>query len=167
MKELCFYQCFTCNSPYYGGKGGCQLVVDPNAPPIKKEDLTCGSCVAKKAGVGIAECKAHGKDAIEFKCRYCCSVALWFCFGTTHFCEPCHQRAGNPKAVDCLGKDCPLGIEHPANGNEYALGCGLCRHSAVIDEVKNVKGNGPPKKEVKVPIKQKVGNILGGLVRKK
>ena len=23
-----------------------------------------------------------------------------------------------------------MGIDHPANGTEYALGCGLCRHGA-------------------------------------
>ncbi len=28
----------------------------------------------------------------------------------------------------CKGKeDCPLKIDHPANGKEFALGCSLCR----------------------------------------
>jgi hypothetical protein len=88
MARLSFYMCFSCSTPYYGGKRDCG---QPEAmQEFKKEDLVCGSCAAKKAGVGVAECKTHGKDAIEFKCRYCCSLALWFCFGTTHFCEPCH-----------------------------------------------------------------------------
>ena len=26
------------------------------------------------------------------RCRYCCSVATFFCFGTTHFCNGCHQN---------------------------------------------------------------------------
>jgi E3 ubiquitin-protein ligase MYCBP2 len=57
---------------------------------LKPEDFICGSCSALKLGAGMADCPKHGKDFIEFKCRYCCTVALWFCFGTTHFCEPCH-----------------------------------------------------------------------------
>jgi len=43
----------------------------------------------------MKKCDAHGEDFIEFKCRYCCDVARWHCFGTTHFCEPCHRQAGN------------------------------------------------------------------------
>ena len=27
----------------------------------------------------------------------------------------------------CLGVDCPLGIEHPPNGEEFSIGCSLCR----------------------------------------
>ena len=47
-------------------------------------------------------CPKHGTDYLEYKCRYCCSVAVFFCFGTTHFCNACHddfQRVANiPKA---------------------------------------------------------------------
>ena len=55
-------------------------------------------------------CAKHGSDFLEYKCRYCCSVAVFFCFGTTHFCNACHddfQRVTN------LSKDgfphCPAG----------------------------------------------------------
>jgi hypothetical protein len=28
----------------------------------------------------------------------------------------------------CPGPDqCPLGVDHPPNGTEFALGCGICR----------------------------------------
>jgi hypothetical protein len=47
----------------------------------------CAGC----SGVGQAACAAHGTDTVDFKRRFCCSVALWFCFGTTHFCDPCHS----------------------------------------------------------------------------
>ena len=43
-------------------------------------------------------CPKHGTDYLEYKCRYCCSVAVFFCFGTTHFCNACHddfQRVAN------------------------------------------------------------------------
>lgn len=39
------------------------------------------------------------------------------------------MRNKNVNELDkCEGKEkCPLGIDHLPNGNEYALGCGLCR----------------------------------------
>ena len=29
-------------------------------------------------------CPSHGTEYIAFKCRYCCSLAVYFCFGSTH-----------------------------------------------------------------------------------
>lgn len=72
--------------------------------------------------------------------QFCCSVATWFCWGNTHFCEECHKRqcAGDyltrkpvSKLSKCKGKaSCALGVDHPANGTEYSLGCTLCRTEA-------------------------------------
>lgn len=88
-------------------------------------------------------CPKHGMDFLEYKCRYCCSVAVFFCFGTTHFCDTCHddfQRLTNipkiklpkcpagPKATQLMGEECPLHISHPPTGEEFALGCGICRN---------------------------------------
>jgi E3 ubiquitin-protein ligase MYCBP2 len=88
----------------------------------------------KGAAYGTTFCKKHQEKFIDFKCRYCCSVALFFCFGTHHFCDPCHKKAyelrkkAEKDLKQCKGKDkCPLKIDHPPNGKEYALGCGLCR----------------------------------------
>ncbi len=64
---------------------------------------------------------------------------VWFCFGTTHFCEPCHSGPGlnnitGPcpflagKKVEGTDK-CPLGIKHPPGGEEFPLGCGVCRNA--------------------------------------
>lgn len=119
-------------------------------------------------------CPKHGTDFLEYKCRYCCSVAVYFCFGTTHFCNACHEDfqkviylspaelpscpAGirnsiesedtnyrwcnvvenrvdfhftsmfvGPKGTSLKVEDCPLHIKHPPTGEEYALGCGVCR----------------------------------------
>ncbi|XP_023247722.1 E3 ubiquitin-protein ligase MYCBP2-like [Copidosoma floridanum] len=78
------------------------------------------------------------------KCRYCCSVAIFFCFGTTHFCKPCHddfQRVthipknelpscpAGPRAKQLGGEECPLYVKHPPTGEEFALGCGICRNA--------------------------------------
>jgi hypothetical protein len=86
-------------------------------------------------GAGVKNCDVHGTDYIEFKCKFCCSVALWFCHGNTHYCDPCHKVAGKAHPKDCPGNNkaekCPLKIDHPASGEEFALGCGLCRSSLI------------------------------------
>ena len=89
-------------------------------------------------------CPKHGTDYLEYKCRYCCSVAVFFCFGTTHFCNACHddfQRVANlpkselpqcpvgPRSVQLDGEECPLHVKHPPTGEEFALGCGVCRNA--------------------------------------
>ena len=55
----------------------------------------CPECVDIHLGIdiNINKCKTHGKDFIEWKCKFCCSVAQWFCWGNTHFCDPCHRKA--------------------------------------------------------------------------
>ena len=66
---------------------------------------------------------------------YCCSVALFCCFGTHYMCDPCHRRYnwGIMPLKDCHGVNCPLGIAHPPPHNDprkggvFPLGCGICR----------------------------------------
>src|SRR3569833_360372 len=89
-------------------------------------------------GAGIKNCKKHGTDFIEFKCKFCCNISQWFCWGNTHFCEPCHKRQNEGDYVSryersrlpkCPGPEkCPLKIKHPEKGEEFALGCALCRN---------------------------------------
>ena len=38
---------------------------------FKPEELVCAKCCE----IPVDDCKKHGKDFIEFKCRFCCSVA--------------------------------------------------------------------------------------------
>ena len=92
----------------------------------------------------LQDCPKHGVDFLEYKCRYCCSVAVYFCFGTTHFCNPCHddfqrltsipkaelpQCPVGPCAKPLEGTECPLHVKHPPTGEEFALGCGVCRNA--------------------------------------
>ena len=51
------------------------------------KDLICAKCCE----IPITKCPKHGTDFIEFKCRFCCQVAQWFCGGNTHYCDPCHR----------------------------------------------------------------------------
>ena len=63
-------------------------------------------------------------------------IVVGNCWGNTHFCADCHKRQEQGeyltrKRLDelpqCDGVKCPLGVKHPPNGTEFALGCGICR----------------------------------------
>lgn len=133
-----YYECFKCKKPYFGGLKKCEdLMAEENKnDDFKPEELVCAEC--SNVGLALENCSKHGKDFIEFKCRFCCSIATWFCWGSTHFCEPCHKKqcAGDyvskypkNKLPQCGGKKtCPLRVDHNGNGDEFVLGCALCRN---------------------------------------
>lgn len=128
MTLYSFYQCSQCTSPYFGGYRACGMDAD-QAPG----DRLCGPCAATKFGAICG--RGHGDKSIEWKCRYCCRVAVWFCFGNTHMCEPCHsslQRQPRPWLVqECGGPGkCAFNGKHAPNGEEFCLGCGECRAGA-------------------------------------
>uniref|UniRef100_A0A915IBF2 RCR-type E3 ubiquitin transferase n=1 Tax=Romanomermis culicivorax TaxID=13658 RepID=A0A915IBF2_ROMCU len=86
MKRYAYYQCYKCGRAYFGGEAQCQVNNDVNYDP---SELLCGAC----SDVSQAQiCPQHGTDFLEYKCRYCCSIAVFFCFGTTHFCSQCHDE---------------------------------------------------------------------------
>lgn len=138
MDKYAYYVCFKCKKAYYGGDARCDAEVGEKYDPA---ELVCGGC----SDVAQAQiCPKHGIDFLEYKCRYCCSVAVFFCFGNTHFCNGCHddfQRVTNvckkdlppcpagPKASALKVDECPLHIKHPSTGEEFALGCGICRNA--------------------------------------
>ena len=74
---------------------------------MKKEDLRCQPCLLVDFGVGSDVCDTHGKSDIDWKCCYCCSVALFNCGGNMYFCDPCHaeycNRGGIVDIKDCGG----------------------------------------------------------------
>ena len=130
-----FYLCHGCKRPYFGGLIDCEQEMN-NAEHAKTspEDLLCKDCVLKELGAGRDICETHGKTQIDWKCIYCCSVAVFHCFGTHYMCNRCHTgwNGNGPEPRDCHGVDCPLGIAHPpASRNpreaSFALGCGICR----------------------------------------
>ncbi|XP_024084698.1 E3 ubiquitin-protein ligase MYCBP2 isoform X3 [Cimex lectularius] len=139
MDRYAYYVCFKCKKAYYGGEARCDAEL--GSGEFDPSELVCGAC----SDVSRAQmCPKHGTDFLEYKCRYCCSVAVFFCFGTTHFCNACHddfQRVTNipknelppcpagPKAKLLEGEECPLHVKHPPTGEEFALGCGVCRNA--------------------------------------
>ena len=135
MFKCAFYMCFKCKNPYFGGMNDCGDDA-ARAGEYRKEDLVCPKCSAEMVGAGVTHCKKHGSEYIDFKCKWCCSISLWFCHGNTHYCDPCHNIAGRNKPTNCAGvESCPLKVAHPPAGTEFALGCSLCRsHRFVPDE---------------------------------
>ncbi|XP_030886587.1 E3 ubiquitin-protein ligase MYCBP2 [Leptonychotes weddellii] len=125
---------------YFGGEARCDAEAG-QGDDYDPRELICGAC----SDVSRAQmCPKHGTDFLEYKCRYCCSVAVFFCFGTTHFCNACHddfQRMtsipkeelphcpAGPKGKQLEGTECPLHVVHPPTGEEFALGCGVCRNA--------------------------------------
>ncbi|EJW84961.1 hypothetical protein WUBG_04127 [Wuchereria bancrofti] len=138
MERYMYVLCFKCGKAYFGGESRCQQELDNSQ--YNPEELICGGC---SDVVGAQVCGRHGIDFLEFKCRFCCSVAVYFCFGTTHFCTACHddfQRLiclpkkllpkcpVGAKCVQLDGSECPLKVKHPPTGEEFPLGCGICRN---------------------------------------
>ena len=155
MHLYAYYECHKCQQPYFGGEARCldgaaaaggdgdagaeaerELRVEP-----KPEDLVCGPC---SSPVERPICQKHGPDFQGYKCRFCCSMAVFFCFGTTHFCEKCHslyaQLTSRNAHPDCpvgpgsvplpRGSACPLRVRHKATGQEVYLGCSVCIEQA-------------------------------------
>jgi hypothetical protein len=131
LHHISFYRCYDCDKPYNGGARQCEAGDQPIQ--FNKKELICGACANKRLQLKNGVCEKHGSEYIVFKCRFCCSLAVWFCGGSVHFCEKCHSGRGYHinNLQKCEGKGvCPLGGNHPPNGQEYALGCGLC-HSYI------------------------------------
>ena len=142
LNRLSYYMCYSCKKPYFAGRRECgdgPNVNNDNPNQVyDPKDCVCGKCANLSGVAGITECKKHGKDFIEYKCKFCCKIASWFCWGTTHFCEDCHKRqcAGDyvskypkEKLPKCDPAKCELKVKHPPNGEEFALGCSVCRNA--------------------------------------
>nr|XP_033805293.1 E3 ubiquitin-protein ligase MYCBP2 isoform X3 [Geotrypetes seraphini] len=140
MNRYAYYVCYKCKKAYFGGEARCDAEAG-QGDDYDPRELICGAC----SDISRAQmCPKHGTDFLEYKCRYCCSVAVFFCFGTTHFCNACHddfQRMtsipkeelphcpAGPKGKQLEGTECPLHVVHPPTGEEFALGCGVCRNA--------------------------------------
>mmetsp|Transcript_37914 Transcript_37914/g.59954 ORF Transcript_37914/g.59954 Transcript_37914/m.59954 type:complete len:1138 (-) Transcript_37914:205-3618(-) len=145
-----FYKCEQCPNLVYGGHRDCGPGEAAAAPPARGEGGNGGGlarlCKRCKDISGVYGCRLHGATATIFKCRFCCKVATYFCGSMCHYCDPCHDKAGEltdfngwktkdaSKLPKCDGPEtCPLGVSHPANGIEHPLGCSICRErSATI-----------------------------------
>ncbi|KAJ6243970.1 e3 ubiquitin-protein ligase mycbp2 [Anaeramoeba flamelloides] len=129
MKVFSYYLCNKCRKPYFGGLQQCGIQREFNEN-FNEKDLICGGCSFVEGKNG-KPCPIHKTKYLVWKCRFCCNIAVWFCWGTTHFCDECHKkstilpRLPLNKLPKCVGP--PKCIrEHPRNGVEYCYGCYLC-----------------------------------------
>ena len=76
LARFAYYECFKCSTPYFGGKKECENQRDMNMGDFKKEELVCTQCAAKdmKDATGATNCKTHGTEFIEYKCKFCCNI---------------------------------------------------------------------------------------------
>uniref|UniRef100_A0A8R1DYZ2 RCR-type E3 ubiquitin transferase n=1 Tax=Caenorhabditis japonica TaxID=281687 RepID=A0A8R1DYZ2_CAEJA len=139
LDRYMYVLCHKCKKAYFGGESRCQAALDSSQ--YNPEELLCGGCSDTS---GVQVCPRHGVEYLEYKCRFCCSIAVYFCFGTTHFCAPCHddfQRLMSlpkihlpscpvgPRSTPMEEQAvCPLKMNHPPTGEEFAMGCGICRN---------------------------------------
>jgi E3 ubiquitin-protein ligase MYCBP2 len=143
-----FLMCSKCKLPYFAGRRACGPAGEADGAAAGGDDdekakatTLCSACTPPVTGT--APCPKHGTRSMARKCRYCCSQAVWFCFGTTSFCEKCHSAHCRGESVmrkkpdeypKCPGpKQCPLKVAHPPNGTEeFGLGCGECSALAKV-----------------------------------
>lgn len=136
FRKFNFYDCSNCKKPYFGGKRDCGAEIRQQLPEDVEEagpnvneqkDLFCPPCIIKKNGFD-ANCAIHGNKYAQFKCKYCCSVAVWFCFGSTHYCDKCHGMLHPTHITNCMGGvDCPLKVDfHPRAPDDFFIGCQMC-----------------------------------------
>ena len=68
----------------------------------------------------IQTCIVHGSEFIDYKCRFCCSIASYRCGGPTSYCTMCHDGKNPNRGKQCPGVDkCPLKIQHAPNGCNF------------------------------------------------
>ena len=140
LNRITYYMCYQCKEPYFAGLRECGdgPLINNNDPnkDYDPKDCVCGKHANIYGVAGVSDCKIHGKEFIEYKCRFCCKIASWFCWGTTHFCDECHARQCKGDYISKYPKEalpkhdpktCQIKVPHPPNGEEFALGCRVCR----------------------------------------
>jgi len=129
MASYAVYMCAECEGPFIGGKVDCERDNQLDQNKAKNEErYVCIDCS------GIKTCETHGGDYLLFKCKFCCKLATWFCWGNTHFCDDCHSNQIQNRQFTKQGgykkcprnQDCMIQGPHPDPPCEFCLGCTQC-----------------------------------------
>jgi len=131
MDYFNFYQCYDCKEPYFAGARHCGAAGEEN---FKPEELICGGCCKIES---FNECPVHGSSFLIFKCRFCCSYSTFFCFGKTHFCDPCHNGSVWPKLVNSSGENQKTFPEYPQCAGLRSKVDAIWNDRLLTDEQKN------------------------------
>lgn len=135
-----FFLCGLCDKPYFGGLVSCNDVYDQDLPV---DDRLCPVCSPRSSALCVDS--VH-RASFVWKCRLCCRVADFVCYGSTHLCASCHSRDDGTRhrgvlAIEpepCPGPACrraplPHGVARHVNDQgvqgELLLRCGVCASS--------------------------------------
>ena len=149
MRIFAYFMCSECKNPYFAGiresGNNPNINLDETNINFNPEYCICSEHVDIENIKGENNCIKHGKEFIEYKCKFCCKYATWFCWGTTHFCDDCYKRQcigdyvsqySKDKLDKCKKSKCQVGGNHPLNGEEYALGCFICKYNSIYNQNK-------------------------------
>ncbi|KAI6241073.1 RCR-type E3 ubiquitin transferase [Aphelenchoides fujianensis] len=121
LDHYVYVLCSKCGKPYFGGESRCQEALESST--YDPDELICGAC-SDIAGAPV--CGRHGTEFLEYKCKFCCSVAQRLMALPAHLLPKCPV---GPRATPLEGApQCPLRVQHPPTGQEFSLGCGICRN---------------------------------------
>lgn len=92
-RKFVFKICGECDQAFCTGAadcGGAEVAAAEAALDECPESVICRSCASLRGQVKA--CDKHGTDHLMYKCRYCCNLATFECFGYGHFCGTCHEH---------------------------------------------------------------------------
>jgi len=136
LHSYTFYFCGQCDEPFFGGAAACAETVSGERE-IAPSERVCSSCDAR----GGAPCDlVDHRKAYIWKCRFCCSIATFVCYGGVHVCEACHsdgmeqRMSGTRACTPCDPSTCILPRRHaqllhengPGEHCEQVLVCSAC-----------------------------------------
>lgn len=91
LEQMTIYPCFNCGDLYYGGPNDYDAAIRENS---EQQNFLCQKCACDFLGYGQDFCALHGNEFIDFKCMYCCSIALFVSEGGKQYdCQPCIHNA--------------------------------------------------------------------------
>lgn len=131
-RVFAFFVCSACGDAYFGGRLACAHAHDEE---LANSDRLCDKCSTRTG----ARCNngTHANSYI-WKCRFCCKVADYVCYGGVHMCADCHEmddgHGGGVEVKECVGQGCPLGgleegekhVNRKDVSGELLLKCGIC-----------------------------------------
>jgi len=72
LDRFAFYSCAKCRRAYFGGRRQCEEAAMAGDEKFNANELVCGGCAA---GSDVTNCLTHGKEFVDFKCKFCCRSA--------------------------------------------------------------------------------------------
>lgn len=119
-----FYLCSICKSPYLGGTIECGDGEDGPHPAPQNAQRFCHTChvIPPRTCTNIEHVPFY-----VWKCRYCCRVAEYVCYGSTHLCSHCHglndRRERHGTELQPTPCTCPNLTEQEKHSNGPDLSC--------------------------------------------